>query len=62
MFYKHGGLIEPFPASSNPFPDLSRQDASNIPVLLLSGERTLEEHKIIDGELGDSCPVPSVSS
>jgi pimeloyl-ACP methyl ester carboxylesterase len=40
-------------ASPNPFPDLSRQIASNIelPVLLLSGEQTLDEHKIIDGEL-----------
>jgi pimeloyl-ACP methyl ester carboxylesterase len=40
-------------ASGDPFPDLSRQSVSDleVPVLLLSGEQTLGEHKIIDAEL-----------
>jgi pimeloyl-ACP methyl ester carboxylesterase len=39
--------------SRDAFPPLSRPTVASIkvPVLLLSGERTLEEHKIIDAEL-----------
>jgi pimeloyl-ACP methyl ester carboxylesterase len=40
-------------ASGDPFPDLSRHSVAGleVPVLLLSGEQTLPEHRIIDAEL-----------
>jgi pimeloyl-ACP methyl ester carboxylesterase len=45
--------------SRDAFPKLSREAVASIncPVLLLSGEQTLEEHKIIDAELEKALPA-----